>query len=441
VLEVLARHPGARVRCRGALHSWSPLAATDGVLLDLGNLDHVDVLPDGSGARVGAGCRLGRLLAELRKRGLTLPTLGVIQRQTVAGATATGTHGSGAPSLSHFVTRVKLAHVDAQGVPQVKVIDSGDELRAARCSLGAMGVVLELDFAVVPRYRVEESIGKSESLSEALDGWREGRGPLSQFALIPWCWVYLVYRRKVSAADGRWLRLKARLCRLWLLLTIDLGLHATLSGLLRARAPGGRVRKFFRFLPRLLVIEPHRVDESEAVLTLNHHWFRHVEMELFVPIARLPAVVPQLRELVEFAAGERDACSPELDAEVQTAGMAADVSGLRGTFTLHYPLVFRRVETDDTLVSMASVRREPGDWVSIGVFSYGGMERGYADFCRTLARCMVKLHGARLHWGKYFPLPLEEVRAGYPRFERYRQVCRAYDPEGRFAYESADGRA
>jgi len=38
----------------------------------------------------------------------TLPTLGVIKRQTISGAVSTGTHGSGRPSLSHFVTGVRI---------------------------------------------------------------------------------------------------------------------------------------------------------------------------------------------------------------------------------------------------------------------------------------------------------------------------------------------
>jgi FAD/FMN-containing dehydrogenase len=441
VLAILARHPNLPIRCRGSLHAWSPVAATGGVLLDLGELHRVEILPGGAGVRVGAGCPLGKLLAELRRRGLTLPTLGVIKLQTVAGATATGTHGSGTPSLSHFITRVKLAHLDASGHPQVKVIDAGDELRAARCSLGAMGVVLELDFAVVPRYRVEESIRKSVSLIEALDGWRDGGWPLSQFALLPWCWTYLVYCRKVSTADGLWLRFKAWICRLWLLLTIDLGLHAALRGLLGARVNGKGMRRFFRLLPRLLVIEPHRVADSESVLTLNHHWFRHVEMELFVPLVRLPQAISQLRELVEIAAGERRACSMGFGAELEAASLSAEVDALHGTFTLHYPLVFRRIENDDTLLSMASTSERPGDWVSIGLFTYGAADSRYRDFCRVVARCMMRSHGARLHWGKYFPVPLQEARAGYPRYTRFRELCRAYDPEGRFAYESADGRS
>src|SRR5258706_9215170 len=128
----LEQHRARHLRCRGALHSWSSVIETDGVLFDLRGFRWVQVI---GGAQpcvlVGAGCTLKRLLCELRAQGLTLPTLGAIKAQTVAGAVATGTHGSGKPSLSHFVEKVTLAHFDAADTVQVATIDSGHELLAA----------------------------------------------------------------------------------------------------------------------------------------------------------------------------------------------------------------------------------------------------------------------------------------------------------------------
>jgi hypothetical protein len=57
---------------------------------------------------VGAGCRLQNLLDRLHATtDQTLPTVGAIKRQTMSGAISTGTHGSGKPSLSHFVASVR----------------------------------------------------------------------------------------------------------------------------------------------------------------------------------------------------------------------------------------------------------------------------------------------------------------------------------------------
>lgn len=99
VLSILDRHADRQVRVRGSLHSWSPVAATDDVLIDLQAFDRVAVETNGMGqhwADVGGGCVLERLVDELERRGLTLPTIGAVTKQTVAGAIATATHGSGA---------------------------------------------------------------------------------------------------------------------------------------------------------------------------------------------------------------------------------------------------------------------------------------------------------------------------------------------------------
>ena len=87
-----------------------------------------------------------------------MPTLGAITRQTIAGATATATHGTGNASLSSLVQAVKLACYDAKGDPFVKTISGGDELLAARTSLGCLGVILELTLEIEPRFWMEEQM-------------------------------------------------------------------------------------------------------------------------------------------------------------------------------------------------------------------------------------------------------------------------------------------
>jgi len=91
VLEILEKHRGQTLRCIGRLHSWSRLIESDQVCLDLSNLQQVE--PNSSGdakfVDVGAGCQIKRLLAELNKRKQwTLPSVGFITEQSVAGAIA-----------------------------------------------------------------------------------------------------------------------------------------------------------------------------------------------------------------------------------------------------------------------------------------------------------------------------------------------------------------
>jgi hypothetical protein len=67
-------------------------------------------------------------------------------------------------------------------------------------------------------------------------------------------------------------------------------------------------------------------------------------------------------------------------------------------------------------------------------FSFEGPRRrqGYYAACRVLARAFARRYSARPHWGKYNPLTPGELEALYPRFDRFREICRAHDPRGVF---------
>src|SRR5262249_37082301 len=156
-------------------------------LFDLRHLRQVELDPVAERVRVGGGCRLGRLLRKLEGKGWTLPTLGAITKQTVAGATATGTHGSGSPSLSHFVEEVRVATFDpASGEPYIATLRQGPELEAARCALGGLGIVVEMVLMVRRRYRIEERVVKTDRMDVVLDEHELHKWPLQQFALLPW---------------------------------------------------------------------------------------------------------------------------------------------------------------------------------------------------------------------------------------------------------------
>ena len=97
VAELQALIAGAdRVRVTGAGHSFMPLCATDGLLLHLADMEgEITVCDDGLSAWVPAGWPIHRLTPELWKRGLSLANQGDIDKQAMAGALSTGTHGTG----------------------------------------------------------------------------------------------------------------------------------------------------------------------------------------------------------------------------------------------------------------------------------------------------------------------------------------------------------
>ena len=171
VLEILTRHRGQRVRAVGRVHSWGQTVLADGVLLDLRRLDAVELRSEGDQlvATVGAGCQIKRLLSELSREGATLPSLGLITVQTIAGAISTGTHGSGRHSMSHYVIGVRLARYDSKsGKAVIEEVSEGEALEAARCSLGSLGIILSVRIRCREQYRVQEHFREYPLLSDVL---------------------------------------------------------------------------------------------------------------------------------------------------------------------------------------------------------------------------------------------------------------------------------
>lgn len=150
-----AAYAGAAVRPVGAGHSSAPLVHTDDVLLSLDRLPAGVLAADPATAQatVGAGTRLQDLHGELLRHGLAMENLGDVDTQTIAGAVATATHGSGRlPNLSTQVIWVRMVTADGE-VVEVDAERDPDLLRAARVSLGALGVFTAVRLRLLPAFR------------------------------------------------------------------------------------------------------------------------------------------------------------------------------------------------------------------------------------------------------------------------------------------------
>jgi len=424
----MEEHRGRELRVVASLHSWSPVAATDGITIDMSGFQTVRVLPEEHAVWLGAGCSLQRALDQLRQSGWTLPTLGAVKRQTIAGAISTGTHGSGAPGLSHFVHAVRVArYCPKSGQPVIEIIDDGEELKAARCALGCLGILLEVRLSIRWNYLVEETLRTEENISDLLTRFSDH--PLSFFVLAPYTNQLVMWqRREVSSGkQGPYQRFIARLWRLQNYLGVDVFFHLLITAVRRTGLSSHR--RFFEIFPKLLLLDKPVVDDSESQLTLAHDLFRHEEMELFFPAAHMDQAVPFIGEAIKVAAGDRDSLNPEIEKRLQEAGLADRLQTLKGTYLHHYPVSFRRVQPEDTLISMAS---GSGVWYSASFFTYSQERQNFYDFCSWMARSSLLLFGARPHWGKHFPLSSDEVSPLYPELETFREICRERDPDGVF---------
>ena len=179
-----AHRAGQRVKAIGAGHSFTAAAATDGVQLSLDRLDRVLAVDrERHRVTVEAGIRLHRLNDALADVDLALPNLGDIDRQSVAGAIATATHGTGLALGNLATTVVGMQLVTGRGEIVRCSTDLDPELhRIARVGLGALGIVTEVTLQCVPAFdlHARETV---ESLDDVLDRFAEHAAAVDHFEL------------------------------------------------------------------------------------------------------------------------------------------------------------------------------------------------------------------------------------------------------------------
>jgi FAD/FMN-containing dehydrogenase len=149
----LAARQGLPIRPVGAGHSFSPVVETPGLLIDTTGLEGIIWMhPERLRVRVRAGTSIRALAAVLNEAGLALANQGDIDAQSVAGALATATHGAGLalPCLSAQALAFRL--LTPMGTAMEIGTSDPDLLAAARVSLGLLGVVTEIELAVVPAH-------------------------------------------------------------------------------------------------------------------------------------------------------------------------------------------------------------------------------------------------------------------------------------------------
>jgi hypothetical protein len=447
VLDILAKHRGQSIRCIGRLHSWSRLIESDHVCLDLSNLQKVEPnsIGDTKVVDVGAGCQIKRLLAELDKqKQWTLPSVGFITEQSVAGAIATGTHGSGRHSLSHYVMSVRVARYDANGLPVIEEIAQGDELRAVRCSLGCLGVILSVRMQCRDTYRVEEHFREYRQLEEVM--LAEEHFPLQQFYLVPWRWTLFAQHRRESSTKSSALM---HVYHWYRFLVLDIAMHLLILLIVRIIGSGQLIQFVCRWVLASFVIRGWRVvAPSEIQLVMEHELFRHVELELFVQRRYLSSALEFVKQVLVAASESSAEIAPLFRAQLEQTHSTANCEQLRGRYHHPYPICVRKILPDDTLISMATnatsrTELESGtderlstdeSWYSITLTNFQAPKsrEGFALVAEMLTHCMSQLFGARPHWGKLNSLSVEELRSLYPAFESFRQICDKTDPHGAF---------
>ncbi len=376
------------VRPVGSGHSFSPLVPTDGHLVIIDQLNGIlDYDNDTMQATFGAGSRLGDLGAPLEAIGQGMMNLPDIDRQTVAGATATGTHGTGLrfKSLSGYVTALRLV-TPAGEVLDIDASDT-DLFNAARVNLGALGVVTRIRMQNRAAYKLKkrEWTAPTEELLAEFDQRADEHRHFEIFPL-----VYSDYSLALQIDES------------------DEPIGQTII-------PAEEVE--------LADLRPLGVNASPAEkLAMNNALAANAEMSEAVDVSYklLSNIrVNPFNEMEYSVPAEVGAdCVREILRTIYD--QAIDVS---------FPLEFRYVSPEDPWLSMA-YGDEPHATISIHRMA----SEDYRPYFDIIEPIFWK-YGGRPHWGKIHSLGQSELSELYPRYRDFMEIRESLDPRGRMLNE------
>lgn len=393
-----AAQAGLRVKPIGAGHSFSPIAATDGVQLDLSALSGLSAVDrEGGRVRVLAGTPLHQLGPLLGAHGPALANMGDIDRQSVGGALSTATHGTGLGFTGYggMVTGLRLVTADG-AVRWADADHEPDLFQAARVGLGALGIITEVELRTVPAFLLHAR-ERSEPLDAVVESFVE-RSRAAEHLEFSWF-------------PGTDLALTKENTRLPLTAGIDpmdpvrtavmdeFLSHGVFGGMCRlgARAP--------RLVPLLNQVSARGVDQR-TYTDVSYRVFvaeravRFREMEYAVPLERFEEAFAGLRRIAAERAAAGDAVS--------------------------FPVEVRTVAADDVWLSTAHGRES----------AYLAVHRYHREdptaYFAAAEELLVSL-GGRPHWGKEHDRDAEWAARAYPRFADFTAQRDAVDPGRVFA--------
>ena len=386
--ELLRRSQGS-VRAVGAGHSFSALVPTDGLLVSTDLLTGV-ASHDAAAlqADIWAGTRLHDLGPLLDARGQALPNMPDIDYISLGGGVATSAHASGTrwASLSAYVKGLTLATPTGE-LLECSATQHADVFQAARCSLGALGIVTRIRLQNLASYALTERNGV-ERTEDVLDDIDSRFAAHRHFELMPlphseFCLTVATDEAAEGDAPAGSDDLEAvyKIRSLW----------ESISGLPYAE------RMYDFLLERLMGGSGGMVRTGPWYTVLPHiRQVRFREMEYTVPAAAGAAC---LREILRTI---RERRLPDC-----------------------FPLEYRHVAADDIFLSMF----EGGAGASISVHQFGDTD--YRPYFAEIEPIFWK-YGGRPHWGKLHTLDAARLAALYPRhWQDFRDVRRALDPAGR----------
>lgn len=385
-----AASAGERVKVIGGGHSFTDAAMTDGHLLSLDAMNQV-LSVDGNDVTVQAGIRLRDLNRELFDRGLALPNLGDIDRQSIAGSTATATHGTGIGLGNLSTTIVGLEIVTGDGTIR-RADESNDPelLSVARVGIGALGILTEVTLRCVPAFNLRAC----ETVEPLVDLVADFGNVMRSTDHVEFFWMpggkRCQVKRNTKTTDPAEPQPRLAYVRdKWLGENLGFGAVCRVGRRFPSLAP--KVAK----LVMSAASERELVDRSDRVFCSPRH-VHFVEMEYGVPFDAVPDALERIGRLV--------ASLP---------------------FPVMFPIEVRASAADDIALSTA-YGRETG-WIA--VHQYIGAP--YEAYFQGVEQIMNDYNG-RPHWGKMHFQSSLTLGHRYPEWDKFRALRSELDAEGTF---------
>ncbi|MFK7732630.1 MAG: D-arabinono-1,4-lactone oxidase [Pseudomonadales bacterium] len=388
LVELLKSSTGT-IRPVGSGHSWSSLVPTQGRLISLDAMNGV-VSHDSNSvqADVWGGTKLFALGPALESVDQALLNMSDVNYQSIAGAIATSTHGTGASigSMSSFVRGLRLVTANGETI-DCDAEKNAEIFRAAQVSLGILGVNSRVRLQNQPAHRLHqrEWLAETEDVLEDIDSFMHSNQQFELFPLPHTSKSIVVITNPAidSKSDTIVDRPEA---------VNDLRQAFELSRTL----PIGGEFVYKKLLELAYRSGSDRIGASYKVLA-HPRVVPFMEMEYTVP-AELG--VQCLREVLSVIRKK-----------------APDVA---------FPLEYRYVKADQSMLSMFSER----DGCSISMHQFADSPDWQAYF-ETLEPVFRKYDG-RPHWGKWNSMKEADFAALYPQWNNFKRVRRELDPSGTF---------
>src|SRR5579875_2211826 len=373
-----------KAKALGTRHSFNHIADTSGTHIALTHLKSMSLNTHEQVVRVGAGVTYGELAPWLDAQGFAVHNLASLPHISVAGACATGTHGSGLNNGCLSTAVVGLELIDGNGeLSRITAATHGDCFRAAVVGLGAMGVITAVQLKVIPAFDITQTVYENLSFDELRANARAIFGAAYSVSLFTdW---------QGHRATQAWMKQ-----------------HVKSGERPEAQASFfGATRQTTKLHP-LPGLSAENCTEQMGVpgpWYARLHHFRidytpsagaELQTEYFVPFDRAVEAIAAVEEL-------RDDITPHL--------LTSEL---------------RTVAADSLPMSMA-YRRE-----SLAIHFTWKQE--VAAVLALLPRIEAKLarFGARPHWAKLFTLPGAQLRTLYPELDGFVTQARTHDPAGKF---------